>query len=162
MATHSSILAWEMPWIEEPGRVQFMGSQRVRHNWAQHTHSHTHHPLVNWKIWRAKTIDIFTIVFLTPRPVLVHRKDQINICWKREWTEFLNLEISGNYGKEIICKPRKICTKYIPYSHTASLAISCKFHSEHLAVKAKKKKKTQVKNLIVHTGFKKKSCSDEA
>ena len=31
MATHSSILAWRIPWTEEPGR-QFMGSQRVRHN----------------------------------------------------------------------------------------------------------------------------------
>ena len=29
MATHSSILAWEVPWTEEPGRLQSMGSQRV-------------------------------------------------------------------------------------------------------------------------------------
>ena len=28
MATHSSILAWEIPWTEEPGRLQFMGSQK--------------------------------------------------------------------------------------------------------------------------------------
>jgi len=28
MATHCSILAWEIPWIEEPGRLQFMGSQK--------------------------------------------------------------------------------------------------------------------------------------
>ena len=34
MATHSSILAWKIPWTEEPGRLQSMGSQRVRHNWA--------------------------------------------------------------------------------------------------------------------------------
>ena len=34
MATHSSILAWEMPWTEEPGKVQSMGSQRVRHDLA--------------------------------------------------------------------------------------------------------------------------------
>ena len=32
MATHSSILAWRIPWTEEPGRLQSMGSQRVRHN----------------------------------------------------------------------------------------------------------------------------------
>ena len=31
MATHSSILAWEVPWIEEPGRLQSMGLQRLRH-----------------------------------------------------------------------------------------------------------------------------------
>ena len=30
-ATHSSILTWRIPWTEEPGRLQSMGSQRVRH-----------------------------------------------------------------------------------------------------------------------------------
>ena len=32
MAAHSSILAWKIPWIEEPGRLQFMGPQRVGHD----------------------------------------------------------------------------------------------------------------------------------
>ena len=32
MATHFSILAWEIPWTEEPGGLQSMGSQRVRHD----------------------------------------------------------------------------------------------------------------------------------
>ena len=32
MAPHSSILAWRIPWTEEPGGVQVMGSQRVRYN----------------------------------------------------------------------------------------------------------------------------------
>ena len=32
MATHSSILAWKIPWTEEPGRQQSMGSQRVVHD----------------------------------------------------------------------------------------------------------------------------------
>ena len=31
MATHSSILAWEIPWTEEPGGLESMGSQRVEH-----------------------------------------------------------------------------------------------------------------------------------
>ena len=34
MATHSSILAWKIPWTEEPGVLQSMGSQRVRHHLA--------------------------------------------------------------------------------------------------------------------------------
>ena len=42
MATHSSILAWRIPWTEEPGDLQAMRSQRVRHDWATHTHTHTH------------------------------------------------------------------------------------------------------------------------
>ena len=34
MATHSSILAWRIPWTEEPGGLQYTGSQRVGHDWA--------------------------------------------------------------------------------------------------------------------------------
>ena len=34
MAPHSSTLAWKIPWMEEPGRVQSMGSLRVRHDWV--------------------------------------------------------------------------------------------------------------------------------
>ena len=34
VATYTSVLAWEIPWIEEPGRLQSMGSQRVRHDLA--------------------------------------------------------------------------------------------------------------------------------
>ena len=34
MASHSSTLAWKIPWTEEPGRLQSMGSLRVRHDWA--------------------------------------------------------------------------------------------------------------------------------
>ena len=48
MATHSSTLAWKIPWTEELGRLQSMGSQRVGHNWATSLHftsfifTHTH------------------------------------------------------------------------------------------------------------------------
>ena len=38
MAIHSSILAWQIPWTEEPDGLQFMGSQRVERNWpTEHT-----------------------------------------------------------------------------------------------------------------------------
>ena len=38
MTTHSSIVAWKIPWTEEPGRLQSMGLQKVGHNWAtEHT-----------------------------------------------------------------------------------------------------------------------------
>jgi len=48
MATHSSLLAWRIPWTEEPGGLQSMGSPRVRHDLAnKHTHMRLaikHHP----------------------------------------------------------------------------------------------------------------------
>ena len=37
-ATHSSILDWRIPWTEQPGRLQDMGSHRVIHNWATFIH----------------------------------------------------------------------------------------------------------------------------
>ena len=43
MATHSNILAWEIPWTEDPGGLHSMGSQRIRYDSAtEHTHTHTH------------------------------------------------------------------------------------------------------------------------
>ena len=42
MATHSSILAWRIPWTEEPGEPQSMGSQSVRHDLATNTFTFTY------------------------------------------------------------------------------------------------------------------------
>ena len=51
MATHSSILAWKIPWLEEPGGLLSMGLQRIGHDWAielvcphgcVHARTHTH------------------------------------------------------------------------------------------------------------------------
>ena len=50
--THSSILAWKIPWTEEPGRLQFGGSQGVGHNWVtEHAHNYASGP---WKVFWAK------------------------------------------------------------------------------------------------------------
>ena len=53
MATHSSILSWEIPWTEEPGMLHSMGSQRVRYDRATY-HARTHEllktvPRVSWR-----------------------------------------------------------------------------------------------------------------
>ena len=65
MATHSSNLAWRIPWTEEPGRPQFTGLQRVRHDWATITHSaffmiQLSHPYVT--NWKTITLTILTFV----------------------------------------------------------------------------------------------------
>ena len=49
MAIYSSVLAWKIPWTQESDELTAMGSQRVRHDWANtythtHTHTHTHTP----------------------------------------------------------------------------------------------------------------------
>ena len=42
MVTHSNILAWRIPWTEEPGRLESIGSQRVGHDSSDLAHTHTH------------------------------------------------------------------------------------------------------------------------
>ena len=61
MATHSSTLAWKIPWTEELGRLQSMGSLRVRHDWA------TSLSLFTFMCWRRKW---------QPTPVLLPGESQ--------------------------------------------------------------------------------------
>ena len=75
MATHSSILAWRIPWIEEPGGLQSTGSQRVGHDWET---SHTHICFIsiyadnkilsgrNFFVWSSKVTYTLTTVWRTP------------------------------------------------------------------------------------------------
>ena len=42
MATHSSILAWRIPWTDKPGELQYMWSQKVEHNWETNTFIYIH------------------------------------------------------------------------------------------------------------------------
>ena len=51
MATHSSILAWRIPWTEEPGGLQSMGSQRAGHNWVTNTHMNHREILLKCGFW---------------------------------------------------------------------------------------------------------------
>ena len=51
MATHSSILAWRIPWTEEPGRLQSMESQRVGHAWSDWTRALLHFLLSVLSVW---------------------------------------------------------------------------------------------------------------
>ena len=65
MATHSSILTWKIPWTEEPGRLQFMGLQRVRNDLATNTFTYVHSLLL--MKWSVTTISyVWTIEKLLP------------------------------------------------------------------------------------------------
>ena len=59
-ATHSSILAWRIPWTEEPGGLQATGSQRVRDDKATDTHTHTNTHGVSSK-WSHTVIQKFNL-----------------------------------------------------------------------------------------------------
>jgi len=66
MSPHSSTLAWKIPWMEEPGRLQSMGSLRVRHDWA------TSLSLFSFMHWRRKW---------QPTPVFLPGKSQGRGAW---------------------------------------------------------------------------------
>ena len=55
MATHSSTLAWKIPWTEEPGRLQSMGSLRVRHDWSDLAVAAAFTTLTMWYSLKGKT-----------------------------------------------------------------------------------------------------------
>ena len=66
MATHSSILAWRIPWMEEPGGLQSMGSQRVGYDWATSLSLST----LSWEDFQL--LCLLLIVFLSSqRPVTI-------------------------------------------------------------------------------------------
>ena len=62
MATRSSVLVLRIPWTEEPGRLQSLGPQRVRHDWVSNTHTHTH-TFVLLQIERTHIFVLFQIIF---------------------------------------------------------------------------------------------------
>ena len=62
MATHSSTLAWKIPWMEKPSRLQSMGSQRIGHNWA----TSLLHILDTSPFWDTSFIKTFSLCIVCP------------------------------------------------------------------------------------------------
>ena len=128
MATHSSILAWRIPWTEEPGGLQSMGSHRIRHNWVikrthTHTHTHTHTRLLLAKIvgwfehqqrWYLQCAEIpWTVTYTHTHPhteaIQWSALEGANSFWKLVNKE----EESGIYSIFSILKVAQLCpTRY--------------------------------------------------
>ena len=92
MATHSSTLAWKIPWAEEPGGLQSMGLWRVRHDWA------TLLSLFTFMHWRRKW---------HPTPVLLPGESQgrgslvgcrYGVAQSRTWLKWLSSSSSSQYS----------------------------------------------------------------
>ena len=58
MAVHSSTLAWKIPWTEEPGRLQSVGSQRVGHDWATSLSLFTFLRTRFWNSWNVTSVTL--------------------------------------------------------------------------------------------------------
>ena len=90
LATRTSVLAWKIPWTEEPGGLQSMGSQRVRHDGAcvcAHARTHTHRQSysvlyyngVNMTLHFVQTYRIYKNVYIHSMDCTVHGLFQAKI-----------------------------------------------------------------------------------
>ena len=83
MTTHSRILAWRIPWIGETDRLQSMGSQRVKHDWATNTHTqYIWFTMLYWfqvysKVYTYTNIHFFQVLFPYR---LLHNTEQSSLC----------------------------------------------------------------------------------
>ena len=112
MPNHSSILAWEIPWTEEPGWLQSIGSQRVGHDWATNTFSN---PFSNPCLIPQ---DLLSTILILPLPsssillsVFIRRQTE----WKQQsqkthQTDHMNQShvIQWNYEPCLVGHPRWI------------------------------------------------------
>ena len=106
MAPHSSVLAWRIPWTEEPGRLQSMGWRRVGHNWA------TSLSLFTFMHWRRKW---------QPTPVFLPGEFQGQGAW---WAAIYGVAQSLTRLKQLSSSSSSQLTKcqvllkcYIKYIH---------------------------------------------
>ena len=96
MAPHSRTLAWKIPWTEEPGGLQSMGSQRVGHDWA------TSLSLFPFMHWRRKW---------QPSPVFLPGESQGRGAWwaavygvAQSWTRLQRLSSSSSSRVDHVCQ----------------------------------------------------------
>ena len=78
-----SILAWKIPWTEESGRLQYMGSQRVRHDLA--SEQQQIHPFLKLSVWFLISFTIMACIFVFKVCVYDQNPICIYIKWRRKW-----------------------------------------------------------------------------
>ena len=105
MAPHSSTLAWRIPWTEEPGRLQSMGSLRVRHDWV------TSLSLFTFLHWRRKW---------QPTPVFLPGESQGRGAW---WAAVYGVAQSRTWLKRLSSSSREhfwssCSTGYVMHRYT--------------------------------------------
>ena len=100
MATHSSILAWRIPWTEESGGLLFMGSQKVGHGWVT-KHLLTPQPIKS-DLWSLHSIEMTpshcSPSHLFPKPN--HSQGTFYLMFQRYW---ITPSPGGSGGKKKIC-----------------------------------------------------------
>ena len=148
MATHSSILAWRIPWTEEPRGLQSMGSQTVRQDWGTNRNTHTsitslkHFsilvPFYTWEnrlrkgkwlfeiIQRVSGRDrLWTQIFLTPRSWCIFNFKSVNwlpgrprVLWLMLWIRCEEPWSNAGASDSLWCWSTHLCVSLF-------LSVSC-------------------------------------
>ena len=113
MATHSCILAWRIPQTEEPGELQSMGSQKVRHDWMTNTFTFSHsklcsktQPLLHFQ--RGKMYSIMSLVLHTTSFFCwpLYLKKFSEVLEIRDWK--FNFIENKRFYKLVACRSRQL------------------------------------------------------
>ena len=96
MATHSSVLAWRIPWTEEPGGLQSMGSQRVRHDWSD---------LAGTQAWTFCSVQLLGHVCLIAAPWTPACQASLSFTITRSLLKFMSTESLMLSNHLILCQP---------------------------------------------------------
>ena len=102
MATHSSTLAWKIPWTEEPGRLQSMGSRRVGHVWVTSLSC----------IGKGNGNPLQCSCLENPRDGGAWWAAAYGVPQSQTWMKWLNSSIHMSYFKSWKMMPWKCCTQY--------------------------------------------------
>ena len=90
MAIHSSILAWKIPWTEEAGGPQSMGSQRVGHDWATNTDGVSSNSCTIESVMPSKHLILYYQLLLLPSTfpsiTVFSRESALCIKWPKYWS----------------------------------------------------------------------------
>ena len=132
MATHSSTLGWKIPWMEEHGRLQSMGSQRVGHDWAT---SLKGCQALGWVLSYTDDWDTGSVLPCIERlPAqdiafqngrLIHTVQKLNR--KKQTAEFLFLSIVTRANWSMIATDTKSRKRVHTHTHTHSLSVCLSF-----------------------------------
>ena len=120
MAPHSSTLAWKIPWAEEPGELQSMGSLRARHDWAT---SLSLFPFMHWRR-KWQPTPVFFLGESQGRWAAVYGVAQSWTCLKRCNSSSSNLQFRGLFVPISVRPVLRIAAAYVGMTKPLAVRIT--------------------------------------
>ena len=89
----SSTLAWKIPWTEEPGRLQSIGSQRVGHDWNDFTYTHSGAEWLQQKVLGTFSVYLFWMAFDPSLHVMLESNFHYGLKRNENWHQFVSFRV---------------------------------------------------------------------